>query len=87
MISTRGQLAADAPDHMSDHPGGFLAGGDVCQGRRNSSDGFPGSRLEDQDRLKAGVARMGREQRKLLAAMGQIDRVVDVEHDPAGTRA
>ena len=65
-------IAADAPDDMSDHPGGFLAGGTLARAQ-NSSDGFPGSRLEDQDRLKTGVARMRREQRKLLSAMGQID--------------
>ena len=76
-------IAADAPDDMSDHPGGFLAGGTLARAQ-NSSDGFPGSRLEDQDRLKTGVARMRREQRKLLSAMGQIDGVVDVEHDPVG---
>ena len=68
---------------MPDHSGSFLAGGALA-GAQNGGDGLVRLCLQDQDRLEARVPRMGREQRELLAAMGEIDGIVDVEHDPVG---
>ena len=75
-----GPVGSDAPDHMPQHIGGFFARG-AFAGTQERGDRLLGSGLEDQDRLEAGVARMSGEQRKLLAPMDTVDRIIDIEDD------
>jgi len=65
---------------MPQHARGFFARGTLA-GTQEGCDGLLASGLEDQDRLEAGIACVGGEQGQLLAPMGEVDRIVDVEHD------
>ena len=76
------RIAPDETTHVTAH---LLAGGRLARpqdhGHRTA-----GRRIVDVDRQEAALVVVGIEQRQLLVAVNDVDRVVDVEHDRLGRR-
>ena len=77
-----GPAGADGADDVAQHQRdlGPVRG---FAGPQDHRDRPAGDRLVDVDRQKAAAVVVGVEERELLAAMGPVLGVVDVEHDPA----
>ena len=76
-------MAADRPDETADMTTDLDAGGRPA-GPQDHGHRTTGGGVVDVDRQKAALVEVGVEERQLLMAMHDVDRVVDVEHDRLG---
>ncbi len=73
-------MAADRPDETADMATDLDAGGRLA-GPQDHGHRTTGGGVVDVDRQKAALVEVGIEQRQLLVAVDDVDRIVDVEHD------
>ena len=78
-------MGADAPDEAAQMAADLLARRGLAR-TQHHGDRAAGRGVVDVDRQEAALVVMGVEERELLMAVNDVDRVVDVERDACGRR-